>query len=475
MSSSTWKPTEKQERFLQSPHFEVLYGGAPGSGKTDALLVDACGLNQSPKPAILYPKYFAVMIRPTMPELREVIERTRTLYPAIDPGAIYNAGTNTWRFSSGARIAFTYMKEERDVDKFKSQEIQYIGWEELTLHPTPYGYNYLLTRVRKSDKELEPIQMYVRATTNPDGPGHAWVKAHWRIPDNGSSTLFEIEHEITDKKNGGKKKVTTSRQFISATLRDNPYIDDDYEAKIRLSGEGNVGALVEGRWDIVKIEGAYYQKQCQKVISEGRICKLPWCESEPTYTAWDLGASDYTSIWVMQKDGPWLNFLTFYQNHGFGIEHYLKWVRGLGLNLSTFYLPHDAVHKRQGILGTETLVDMFLRCGVYDIQVVKKIDKIHTGIEMTRQMLDKCRFDKEGTAEGWTCLTNYRATSNPRTHTFAPKPRHDIYSHGADAIRMFAQAGLNEYTDTAPIRRNNRALPKGMRAKSRKGKNTSVV
>ena len=449
--------------FLQSPHYEVLYGGAAGSGKTDALLVDACGLNQPVRPAITYPNYFAVMIRPTLPELTEVIRRTKTLYKLIDPGAEWRAGEHTWYFSSGARITFTFLKEIRDVDRFKSQEIQYIGWEELTLHPSSYGYKYLHTRVRKNES-LKDINLYIRATTNPDGPGHAWVKEHWRIPDDGASTKFDVSFQITDKITSEPRTVTTTRQFISATLKDNPHIDPDYEAKIRLSGAQNTAALLEGRWDIVKIEGAYYHTECLEVINDGRIRDLPIDRSKPVHTAWDLGVSDYTSVWLMQQDGPWFDMVGFYQNHGESLSHYVQWLSRQGFILGTFYLPHDANNKRMGAERVETNVDMFRRMGIYDIKVVKRITHISTGINMTRNFLSRCRFDRERTREGWACLTNYRTEINHRTASFNPRPRHDQYSHGADAFRMFAQADIGGKS-IATKYPGQRPLPKNMRAK----------
>ena len=474
-NSNTWTPTEKQSRFLESPHFEVLYGGAAGSGKTDALLVDACGLNQPTTPAICRPGYFAVMIRPTMPELREVIERTRSLYKNIDPGAEWYAGSSTWRFSSGARIAFTYLKEERDVDKFKSQEIHYLGWEELTLHPSSYGYLYLFTRVRKNEN-MGDLNLYIRSTTNPDGPGHEWVKRHWKIGDDGASTEFKVRTPVTDKKTGKKKTITTTRQFISATLKDNPYVDENYEANIRMSGAENTAALLEGRWDINRVEGAYYHKDCLNVISEGRMLDLPIDTHKICYTAWDLGASDYTSIWVMQKNGPWLDMVYFYQNHGEGISHYIKHLRDQGYNLGTFYLPHDAMQRKQGAQRVETIVDSFRSCGVYDIAVVKRVNSIMAGIDMTRRMFPSCRFDRERTRDGWKCLTNYRTERNARTMTFSPKPCHNEDSHGADAFRMFAQAGFGVKHMMEPSDVRRRAMPRRGRKKTPQTlRNNSVV
>ena len=446
VGNKTWTPTTKQSEFLGCPSFEVLYGGTAGSGKTSALLWDVCGINQPNVPAINRPSYLAVMIRPTMPELREIINVTQSMYPAIDPGAVYKAGEHTWFFSSGARIIFTYLKEDLDVHRFKSMEIHYVGWEELTLHPTDYGYTYLLTRMRKGSgqDDLSDLNMYVRSTTNPDGPGHSWVKKRWNIPDDGASTYLESPIAMGQDANGKAKTAWVTRQFISAKLSDNPHVDDDYEAKIRMSGATNVNYLLEGNWNSPRIEGAFYADECAEVELEGRRKELPWRRDVPTHFYWDLGVADYTSFWAMQENGPWKDFIYFYQAHGKPLNHYIKHIQDLKLIQGTHYLPHDANHRRMMDVGVKTMADIFRQHGVINLRIVPRIPQISTGIQLVRDMFPSCRFDKEKTAAGWECLLKYQIDKNARTQAFNATPRHDEYSHGADAFRMCAQAIRSE-------------------------------
>lgn len=437
-SELQWTPTEKQAEFLACPAFELLYGGAAGGGKTDALIVDALGLNQPGGPAIFHPKYRALMIRPELGELDEVIARTRRMYPKIDPGAKYFSGKHIWRFSSGATIEFNYLKKPMDHMRYKGDEFQYVGWEELTLHPSNIGYVFLMTRIRRKPG-MEGIIPCVRSTTNPDGPGHSWVKAHWQIPDDGSATKFDIDYVVTDKKTKEKITLTRTRQYMPARLVDNPHIDADYEANLMSTSEDTQRAQKDGRWDIVNVQGIIYQRQVTRVIEEGRLCSLPLDFTYPVDTYWDLG-NDNVSIWFVQNIDPWLYITDFYQNSQEGIEHYLKVLQDKGYLLGRLYLPHDADHKRMSYDLSHSIRQCINNLGTYETVIVPRVQNIRDGIELTRQLFSRCRFDRERTHEGWEALKNYKYGWLEQHGIPSQTPVHNWASHPADAFRQIAQA-----------------------------------
>ena len=95
MTDAVWKPQKKQVDFLSRSEYEVLYGGAAGGGKSDALLVEA--LRQ-----VHIPHYTALILRKTVPQLSELIDRSRQIYSLAFPQAIYNSTEHVWKFPSGA-------------------------------------------------------------------------------------------------------------------------------------------------------------------------------------------------------------------------------------------------------------------------------------------------------------------------------------------------------------------------------------
>ena len=75
-----FKPNEgPQTEFLASPEREVLYGGSAGGGKSYAMLAD-------PLRYMNHPQFSRLLLRHTTKELRELVWKSRELYPLIYKG-----------------------------------------------------------------------------------------------------------------------------------------------------------------------------------------------------------------------------------------------------------------------------------------------------------------------------------------------------------------------------------------------------
>ncbi|MHB8727590.1 MAG: terminase large subunit domain-containing protein [Sulfuricaulis sp.] len=431
-----WEASAKQAEFQRAIEFEVLYGGAAGGGKSDALLVDALGLHQG---AILKRNYQALLMRRTYPDLKDLIDRSLALYERL-PGAKYDKTEHIWRFPSGARIEFGHAQYESDRFKYRGRAFQYFGIDELTLFPTDTVYVYLMSRVRSVDAS---ITCYVRATTNPDGPGSKWVKDRFRIPLEGTATRFEVEYD--DPETGAK--IRRTRRFIPARLADNPYLaDTGYRDTLLMLPEEERNALLLGRWEQHQVKGAYYAEQVQKARAEGRVCKIPILPHLRVHTYWDLGNSDHTSIWFLQKVGGENRWIDCYENRLKPLHHYVEIVQQKNYLLGKFYLPHDAeeirlstktLQKPQGQSISQMLQEMLPNA---DINIVPRTPDIIAGINQVRNLFPTYYFDEDRCKDGLAAVENYKAGWDEQRQVFSNTPVHDWSSDYADAIRQHAQS-----------------------------------
>lgn len=237
-----------QTEFLAASEREVLYGGAAGGGKTYSLIAD-------PMRYFDNPQFNGLILRRTNDELREIIWKTQEIYPKAFKGAKWQEKKSQWVFPSGARLWLTYLERDEDVLRYQGQAFSYIAFDELTQHPTPFAWNYMRSRLRTTDPDL-PI--FMRATTNPGGPGHGWVKAMFVDPAPANTafaatdidTGVELRYPDSHPEKAGQPLF--NRRFIPASLYDNPYLSNDgaYEANLLSLPEMQRRQLLEGDWAI---------------------------------------------------------------------------------------------------------------------------------------------------------------------------------------------------------------------------------
>ena len=217
-----------QTEFLAADEKDVLYGGAAGGGKSYAMLVDP--LRYAHKKA-----HRALILRRSMPELRELIDKSRELYPQAFPGCKFREVEKVWNFPSGAKIEFGFLERDADVYRYQGQAYSWIGFDEITHLPTEFGWNYLASRLRTTDPE---IKTYLRCTANPGGVGAHWVKKRY------------VDSNLPNESFIGDDGL--SRKFIPARLTDNPYLAKDgiYEQMLMSLPPVQRKQLLEGNWDV---------------------------------------------------------------------------------------------------------------------------------------------------------------------------------------------------------------------------------
>lgn len=285
-----------QEDFLAASETDVLFGGAAGGGKSYAMIVDP--LRYAHRSA-----HRALILRRSMPELREIIDKSRELYPKAFHGARYREVEKMWTFPSGAKVEFGFLERDADVYRYQGQAYSWIGFDEITHLPTEFAWNYLASRLRTTDSEIVP---YMRCTANPGGAGAHWVKKRYIDPN--------VPHEPFMGADG------LTRKFIPASLQDNPYLAKDgrYEQMLKALPPTQRKQLLDGDWDVA--EGAAFTEfdRFLHVVTPFEI-PLHWERVKGI----DYGyASESACIWgaVDPSDGTLIIYRELYQKNLLGTE-----------------------------------------------------------------------------------------------------------------------------------------------------------
>jgi len=222
-----------QTQFLAASEREVFYGGARGGGKSYAMLID-------PLRYCDRQKHRCLLIRRSMPELRDLINHSQQLYPKAYPGAKWREQEKEWRFPSGAKIEFGYAENTTDALRYQGQSYTWIGIDELPQYPNADIYNFLRSSLRSVDPE---IPVYMRATGNPGNVGSTWVKEMFVDPAV-PNERFSIDIQTPV----GNRSIT--RRFIPAKLQDNPYLmqTEDYYIMLASLPEVQRKQFLDGDW-----------------------------------------------------------------------------------------------------------------------------------------------------------------------------------------------------------------------------------
>ncbi len=277
-----------QTEFLAAGEREVLYGGSAGGGKSFAMLAD-------PLRYMGHPAFSGLLLRHTTEELRELIFKSQELYPKVWKGIKWSERKMQWVAPSGARLWMSYLDRDQDVMRYQGLAFSWIGFDELTQWSSPFAWNYMRSRLRSTASDL-PI--FMRATTNPGGIGHQWVKKMFidPAPFGEAFDATDIETGEVLKYPSGHPKAGKSlfkRRFIPARLSDNPYLSEsgDYEAMLLSLPEHQRKQLLEGDWDIK--EGAAFNEFDRKIHV---VKPFPIPNNWVKFRACDYGYGSYSGV-----------------------------------------------------------------------------------------------------------------------------------------------------------------------------------
>ncbi|MGH7009898.1 MAG: terminase large subunit domain-containing protein, partial [Caulobacteraceae bacterium] len=281
-----WKPQPgPQTAFVTSDVFELVYGGARGGGKTDAALGDFARHQRLYRSAAR-----GLLVRRTRVALEPTLQRATAIF--APEGAVFIASRSCFSFASGAVLYCRYLDRDADAETYQGHSYTRVYVEEMTQFPSPSP----IAKLKATLRSAEGVPCGLRATCNPGGAGHAWVKERhidpgpWRLVFESFASPFD----------GTKRRL--SRVFIPARLSDNPALlarDPDYVARIQLCGSAElVRAWLEGDWAIT--EGAFFDRWRPANVVEPFVVPTFWTR----FRAFDWGYASPFSVgwWAIASD-----------------------------------------------------------------------------------------------------------------------------------------------------------------------------
>lgn len=365
----------------------IFYGGGKFSGKSDFLLGDYL------QDLTTYREHWqGIIFRRALTEFTELKLRANELFPKI--GGKWQEQKSQWIFPDfGTKdqyptLRFRYLENLRDIRLYEGHSYPWIGVDELGDWEDQDAFFRLITCNRYGRYPIPNKR--VRATGNPGGRGHLWIKKYFVDPaPMGSKLLWDSMLEC-------------NYMFILGTYRDNQIgmqNDPNYDKNLNRAGsKALVKALKEGDFNVVA--GQFFEFDYRHVIQPFPI--------PPTWTRFlsmDWGAcgeGDPFSIgWWALSDGTDADGTIPYFKRGTMIR-YREWF-GKGLKRVTVKEVADGIKERE---SREPKGCYIARFAGGDIK--KKLDQSGPSIfeKFADEGIDFLRADMNRAA-GWLVMREY--------------------------------------------------------------------
>lgn len=298
---SLYTPSKWGHEFHNLPQREALGAGAAGPGKSLVLLWDPlyqameehrrCTDPEHPHPIpVGHSVGWALHLRRIMPSLQHTLQRAQRMFPKIDPGAKWEASTNTWVFTSGYRYQFGHCKDKDSWMQYHSSEYTHIAFDE-AVEFEQEQFEQITTRLRSPDPVLGE-NLKIRLMSNPvmvvkEGVNLINSNPHWvreRFVDDAPLGRVNLRREITMEDG---EVLHYDRIYLPAKLSDNPdpKFRRSYELQLRSKPKHIQKAMLEGDWYLAP--GSYYGDSWIKEIHICRSFAVP--KEWPMWRSMDWG------------------------------------------------------------------------------------------------------------------------------------------------------------------------------------------
>lgn len=267
------------------------------------------------------------------------------------------------QFSTGEVLYFRHLANEQEFDnKYKGVQMPWIGLEEFTLWENLKLFEDLKScnRIAVEDGQKKPPVM-MRATTNPDGPGHEAVKnAIIYKSKSGEVYTIESDHPLKKKDANGniiKTKYTQMHIYTNflENVKDNgeSRLGDDYLAKFEALKETNYAKWlmwVMGSWDVPNT-GMLFNEVVDFDSQVVEPFRIP--PATPIYRAFDYGTYDpFCMLYYIVTDGE-----PFQMNNG----SYKYYPRGTIIIIKEIYGAKELSSPNKGIkISNKEMVKLIL-------------------------------------------------------------------------------------------------------------------
>lgn len=293
VAAAKWKPnSDPQRRALASRADSVLYGGAAGGGKTDAMLANAVR-------HIGVPGYAALILRKNAVQIKQpggMWTRAREMYVDYGTGGIPNETRMEYSFQPRATIGFGHIEHDRDLSNWKGAQCAFIGFDQLEEF-TWRQYTYMQSR----NRSMCGVAPRMFSTCNPDPDCFLREFIDWWIGSDGlaieqRSGVVRYYAVDEDKPVWGdpdelarvyQPEDIQSFTFIPAKLTDNVDLmrqDPRYLARLKGLPRVERERLLNGNWNVRWSAGDYFKREQFKIMDA-----VPPLADEWRY--WDRAAS----------------------------------------------------------------------------------------------------------------------------------------------------------------------------------------
>lgn len=384
------------EYLLAPARYKVAYGGRGGAKSWSfvrALLIRA----RSQRTRILCTREIQDSIKESVHQL------IRDQVSALGMNDFFNVKENAVTGSNGSEFIFEGLRY--NVDTIRSKEGVDIAAVFEAKNVSKNSWEVLIPTIRKDASEI-------------------WVEFNPELESDETYKRFVLN----PPKSAVVRKVS---------WRDNPWFPKVLLEELREMQERDPDAYLnvwEGNCKLA-LEGAIYADEIRKMREENRVRHVPYDESLPVNTFWDLGFADHTSILFVQKVGLEYHIIDAYQNRLKKLPHYMQVLQNRGYVYGTHYLPHDADHE---MLGAASIKKQIEKLG-YKTVVLERVQQKKLGINAVRTMFNRLWADEVKCADALQAWQHYRYKIDEHGK-WSKEPDHDENSHYADALQALGQS-----------------------------------